>query len=458
MTLSPRLTDSLARSLLAPPVAPGERPVSFYACGITPYAPAHIGHARSFVVFDAMAQMLRRAGYEVDLVRNITDIDDKILAAAKAQGEDWHAFAHRHAAANRELLAQVGVEGFEEPSASEHVPAIVDLVERLVAKGHAYVNPESGDVLFEVGSFEGSALMPHQAEALLEHGAHRVNHTGKRSPLDFVLWKSAKPGEPYWPSPWGNGRPGWHIECSAMIEARFGTTVDYHGGGTDLRFPHHQAEIQQSEAAYGRPLAHRWVHHGSVRDAHGKKMSKSLGNYVTLEDGLRDAEGLLPGAGGSVLRLALLSALWTKPLDWSPALLAQAASHLSAWAQAAGNALPDESAAAPVLEALADNLNTPEAFRALHGLARQASQGDELAAGGVAAALEALGVPAARYHPLLKQAEISSEVLALVNAREQFRQARDWANADVARQQLEALGFSVKDGPQGPAVTRKPRP
>ena len=290
--------------------------MSFYACDITPYAPAHIGHARSFVVFDLFRQVLRDAGHTVDLVRNVTDIDDKILAAAHEQGVHWKTLAHRNAARNRTELARLGVTDFEEPAASDHIDAIQALVGRLMVQGHAYVGT-TGDVLFEVSTFPASALMPHDPEDLLAHAAGRVSHEGKRSPLDFVLWKRAKPGEPAWPSPWGEGRPGWHIECSAMIEQRFGTTLDYHGGGTDLRFPHHQAELFQSEAAFQRPLARRWVHHGSVRDGQGKKMSKSLGNTVVLADALDRADTVVPGAGGAVLRLALLAGLWTKPLDWS---------------------------------------------------------------------------------------------------------------------------------------------
>ena len=454
MTL-PRFTDSLSRSVLSPPVQPGERPLSFYACGITPYASAHIGHARSFVVFDAMAHALRRAGYQVELVRNITDIDDKILAAAAQSGEHWHALAHRFAARNRALFAQLGVEGYEEPSASEHVTDIVSLIERLLAKGHAYLNPQTQDVLFEVASFQGAALMPHQAEDLLNHGAHRVDHEGKRSPLDFVLWKSAKPGEPSWESPWGQGRPGWHIECSAMIERRFGTTVDYHGGGTDLRFPHHQAEIQQSEAAYDRPLAHRWVHHGSVRDRNGRKMSKSLGNYVTLEEALEQSEALLPGAGGYVLRLALLSSLWTKPLDWRAEVLEQSAQHLKAWSLVAGAQEPAPEQAEAVEAALADNLNTPQAFAEIHALADRAQRGDPQAAAGVAAALDMFGVPRAVVLALAAQeAAVPEDIQQLLEQRQHWRQLKDWGQADRVRDELASRGYRVEDGPQGPLLKR----
>ena len=455
MAHTPVFTDSLAHTLLAPPQLPEAGAISFYACGITPYEPAHIGHARSFVVFDLMRQVLREGGYQVDMVRNITDIDDKIIQAAHASGQHWKALADGNAARNRREMAALGVVGYEEPQASEHIGEIIQLTERLLAKGHAYVS-DTGDVLFEVGTFQGAALMPHNHEDLLSHTAGRVSSEGKRSPLDFVLWKLAKPGEPSWASPWGAGRPGWHIECSAMVEKRFGTTLDYHGGGTDLRFPHHQAEIMQSEAAFDRPLAHRWVHHGSVRDAAGKKMSKSLGNYVELTQALDQADGLLPGAGGAVLRLALLSGLWTKPLDWSDMVLAQASQHLLGWARAAGDAAPNAGAAREFSTALGHNLNTPKAYGALHALAEQARRGDHQAAGGVAYALRVLGVPRDQLESALQrqEADAPAAVVELLAARERARQARDYTQADTVRGQIAALGWRVEDSAEGPKLRR----
>jgi cysteinyl-tRNA synthetase len=458
--VSPSFSDSLLRRPVAAPPLSIDRPISFYACGITPYAPAHIGHARSFVVFDLMASVLRRAGHQVDLVRNVTDVDDKIIAAAAKQGIDWKTLSHRQAARNREQLRALGVDGFEEPYASDHMPAIVAFVQRLLDKGHAYLSA-SGDVLFEVSSYKGAALMPHEEEALLSHGQARVDASGKRSPVDFVLWKPAKPGEPAWESPWGLGRPGWHIECSAMIEARFGTTLDYHGGGTDLRFPHHQAEIQQSEAAYDRPLAHRWVHHGSVHDELGRKMSKSLGNYVELSDGLEQAESVLLGAGGSVLRLALLSTLWTKPLDWAgPSVLAQSATSLQTWAEAAGNAAANPVAGQAFDQHLFANLNTPKAYAQLHAWAKAAFNGNQEAAGAIAHALDVLGVPESVYRalPRLKASEpVPAAIEALVARRAHYRAQKDWAGADALRQELERQGYAVEDSPSG-AKARRLRP
>ena len=246
-----------------------------------------------------------------------------------------------------------------------------------------------------------------------------------------------------------------------MIEARFGATLDYHGGGTDLRFPHHQAEIQQSEAAYDRPLANRWVHHGSVHDAHGKKMSKSLGNYVELEDSLAEAEALLPGAGGAVLRLALLSTLWTKPLDWTgSSLLAQSAASLQLWAQAAGNAQPNPQGGQALREALFQNLNTPAAFARLHSLAKQALNGQAEAAGAVAYGMGALGIPEHVYRRLPRlstESDVPAHVTALIADRAEFRKSKQWEQADGVRLQLEALGYVVEDSPVGPKARKLKR-
>lgn len=439
--------DSLSRQLLAVP-HDTTTPISFYACGITPYSDAHIGHARSFVVFDLMRRVLEHDGYTVNLVRNITDVDDKIITHAAAQNRHWKELAHSFAAQNRQLMSELNATGYEEPAASEHIPDIIDLVERLIAKGHAYVG-ENGDVLYSVKSFQGAPLMPHDLDDLGHNGA-RVQHEGKRDNHDFVLWKGAKPNEPSWSSPWGNGRPGWHIECSAMIEKRFGATIDYHGGGTDLRFPHHQAEIQQSEAAYDRPLAHRWVHHGSVRDGRGRKMSKSLGNVVLLKDALDEAEKLAPGAGGAVLRHALLSALWTKPLDYWPATtLKTSVSHLTQWSKAAQQGQLDEQFVQRLNAPLRDNLNTPKFFALLHELTAEAKRGSSQAAAAVYEGLLRLGVTESAIAALQYEEVIQAppHIQDLINQREHHRANRDFAQADVVRDQLKELGWDVKDKP-----------
>lgn len=439
-----RFQDSLARTLLPVP-HDHSTPISFYACGITPYSDAHIGHARSFVVFDLMRRTLEREGYTVNMVRNITDVDDKIIAHAAAQNRHWKELAHAFAADNRSMMAQLGVVDYEEPSASDHIQPIIDLVRTLLDKNHAYVG-ENGDVLFSVSSFKGAPLMPHDLEDLGQNGA-RVAHEGKRDNKDFVLWKGAKPNEPSWPSPWGLGRPGWHIECSAMIDKRFGNTIDYHGGGTDLRFPHHQAEIQQSEAAYNRPLAHRWVHHGSVRDGKGRKMSKSLGNVVLLKDALNDAEKLAPGAGGAIVRHALLSALWTKPLDYWPATTLQTSlNHLTQWSKVAQQGHLTSEFEQRLAQPLHNNLNTPQFFALLHQLSAEAKNGSTDAAMAVGAGLEWLGISLSAIAALQdKPAVATTAIQRLLDQREQFRASKDFANADKLREQLKELGWDVQD-------------
>ena len=454
---TPQFYDSIQRQPLAPPSL--DRPISFYACGITPYSDSHIGHARSFVVFDLMRRTLERAGHSVVMVRNITDVDDKIIAKSQELGVSWDELSHSMAQTNRALMEQLGVFDYEEPKASEHIPAIIDLVTRLMDKGHAYVG-DTGDVLYSVQSFAGSALMPHDLDNLGRNDdGPRVAHEGKRDNRDFVLWKGAKEGEPSWPSPWGAGRPGWHIECSAMIEQRFGTTVDYHGGGTDLRFPHHQAEIQQSEAAFDRPLAHRWVHHGSVRDNDGQKMSKSLGNVVLLKDALADAEVLAPNAGGAVVRWALLSALWTKPLDWSLNALNQSAQQLKAWSTWAKDA-PTLDANHPDVQALSDtlnnNLNTPAFGAHMHKMLARAKTGDASASAVLSLGLQWLGITPSMRLALqeeVKEREIPEHIQELLNERDEWRAIGNYEAADRIRDELRKEGWDIQDKP----VSKKPR-
>ena len=440
----PVLYDSLLKADLPPPFSK-DVPVSFYACGITPYAPAHLGHARSFVVFDFMARWLTEQGYRVRLIRNVTDIDDKIIKAAQEKGVNWHTFSHQQASVNRQWMTRLGVLDYEEPYASDYIAEIQDLIQKLLDKQHAYVSDVTGDVLFDVSSFAGAALMPHKEGSLLSE--NRVSAEGKRSAQDFVLWKPAKPDEPSWNSPWGLGRPGWHIECSAMIQSLLGDTVHYHGGGVDLKFPHHQAEIQQSEAAYDRPLAHRWVHHGSVRDKDGKKMSKSLGNYVELEDAWKDAELIAPGWGGVIVRFALLSSLWTRPLDWDGRLLKTAWSNVQTWMKASRTSKAEPELASELIEVLNDNLNTPKAFAILHQWAQQTEAGTHDYSGAIRYGLEVLGITQAdveRFNnPMVQQ--WSDEVLGLVEKRKALRLQKQWQQADEIRDTLRQLGYEVKD-------------
>ena len=260
--------------------------VGVYACGITAYALSHIGHARSAVAFDILVRLLRYKGYEVTFVRNFTDVDDKIIKRANDEGVSSTEIAETYIKAYHEDMDRLGVIRADiEPRATEHIQEMLNLTERLIADGKAYATP-SGDVYFRVRSFPGYGKLSGRTPDDLRSGARVVPGDEKEDPLDFALWKSAKPGEPYWESPWGKGRPGWHIECSAMSEKYIPLPLDIHGGGLDLIFPHHENEIAQTEAALGKPLANIWMHNGFVQ-VDSEKMSKSLGNFKTIRDILR---------------------------------------------------------------------------------------------------------------------------------------------------------------------------
>ena len=301
--------------------APVHDNVSFYACGITPYSSSHIGHGRSYVVFDLMVKLLRASGKDVTFVRNITDIDDKIILEAQKKGLKWHEVSDFYAQENRELFEKMGLnELVLEPKASDYLPKMFELINTLLQQGQAYVS-DRGDVLFDTTHDQGSFVVVHKDK--LQGG--RVDHTGKRHDEDFVLWKTVKEGEVFFDSPFGRGRPGWHLECSSMIDDLLGSTIDYHGGGVDLKFPHHHAECLQSFAFRQQPLANHWLHHGVIRDEFGQKMSKSLGNVVLLDDAISYAQSLMGNEelGGQLLRLTLLGTLWTKPMDFSFGLIDQ---------------------------------------------------------------------------------------------------------------------------------------
>lgn len=420
--------------------------VSIYACGITPYSSAHVGHARTYVVFDLLAKTLRGLGHRVSLARNITDIDDKIIAAAVREGVHWSEISERYSAENRALMLATGVEVPLEPKASEHLPAIFELIGKLQVLGLAYL-AESGDVLYRVSAFqpEGGLLARHGEGALRsQQGQSRVATEGKEDARDFALWKRVAAHEPGFESPWGWGRPGWHVECSAMIGALYGGSVTIHGGGVDLKFPHHQAEIMQSEPVYRRPLADIWMHNGSVL-SDGQKMSKSLGNYVTWAEALEQADRLAPGQGGSLLRLSLLQAHWQKPLDWSESLLQATATELKSLTRGLTSVsvagAERERLVAAFLGQLKANLNMPAAMVWLRARARA---GD---AKQLAVALDFLGIDVQAWANLQEQAApVDSDLFAQLTAqREEARRNKDWARADALREQLLALGVIPSD-------------
>ena len=377
------------------------RRVSLYVCGITPYDAAHVGHAFTYVAFDTLARFLRGRGHEVVYCQNVTDVDDDVLRRAARDGQDYLELGRRETAAYLQDMDALNVaRPTFFPKATEEIPAMVELAGQLVSGGNAYV--VDGTVFFDVTSYTGfgelSGLSPGEQRDLLAERGGDPGDPRKRHPLDFVVWQASAPGEPWWDSPWGRGRPGWHLECSAMSRRYLGVTIDLHGGGADLLYPHHESERAQSESANKAPFARRWLHTGMVR-YQGEKMSKSLGNLVFPRDLLRDHE---PAA----IRLALLAHHWRSAWEWDPAELKEAAERLSTWRQACGQPrTPDALVGYPPVRgpqqrgvgagprlpaavdvALAADLDTPAAL----------AVGDELAergdGPGVAAAAAVLGV------------------------------------------------------------------
>ncbi len=416
--------------------------VRMYVCGPTVYDLAHLGNARPVVVFDVLARLLRRLYPRLTYVRNITDVDDKINARAAESGEPIGAITARTTAEFHADMAALGALPPDiEPRATAHVPEMLDLIERLIASGHAYA--AEGHVLFSVASFPLYGALSGRSPDELVAGARVEVAPYKRDPGDFVLWKPSPAELPGWDSPWGRGRPGWHIECSAMSWRYLGESFDIHGGGQDLLFPHHENERAQSCCAFpGSSFARVWLHNGMLLIG-GEKMSKSLGNFRTVRDILRIAPG-------EAVRLALLRAQYRATLDFSDALLAEARKDLDRWYRALA-ATPAAAAEVPepVLAALCDDLNTPLAIAELHRLADAALAGDAAAAGGLRAAGALLGVlqgdPAAWFHAGADEAAIEAAIVERLAAR----QARDFARADAIRAELAAAGIVLEDKPGG---------
>ncbi len=448
-----QLYNSLSRRLeIFTPQDPQR--VTVYLCGPTVYNYVHIGNARPAVVFDLLVRLLRRRYPRVVFARNITDVDDKINAAARETGVPIGVLTARYAQAYREDMAALGVAPPDlEPCATAHIGPIVAMCRRLIAADHAYA--AAGHVLFDVARYPDYGRLSGRSVEELIAGARVEVAPYKRNPADFVLWKPSPPELPGWDSPWGRGRPGWHIECSAMAAAHLGETIDIHAGGIDLLFPHHENEVAQSACAHGRPLARFWLHNGMLT-LDGRKMSKSLGNVLLLHT-------LLQQHPPEVLRLLLLKAHYRQPLDWSDAALRQARATLDGWygvlrdlAGAADGAA--DTADARLLTALEDDLNTPEALRVLADLAAAARAAAAPAQSAARAVLRAsaalLGLLQADPEAWFKQAAPGSRVDAaqvesLIAQRNAARAARDFARADALRAQLAAIGVAIEDGPQG---------
>jgi cysteinyl-tRNA synthetase len=473
------------------PLQPGK--VSMYVCGVTVYDYCHIGHARANVAFDVVFRYLRHTGYDVTYVRNYTDIDDKIINRAVRDGVPFNVISERFITAFDEDMARLNLAlPTHQPKATEYVGEIISLVEKLVAIGAAY--PANGDVYFAIEKFGDYLKLSKRNLEEMQAGARVEVDERKRHPMDFALWKAAKPGEPYWSSPWGNGRPGWHIECSAMSMKLLGDTFDIHGGGKDLVFPHHENEIAQSEAASGKPFVRYWMHNGFV-NINSEKMSKSLGNFFTIRD-------ILDRYDSEVLRFFLLSAHYRSPIDFSDQNLADAEAGLDriysalagmeevlekSGAEASEESFPSSMAGSEVLrelsekltslhsrfcEAMDDDFNTALAIAQVFDLVRslnrvladKQAENTELAPlfkrvkheiSTIAEVLGILNTAPADYLARMKgrKSEALSisreEIEKLVAERTTARKAKNFKRSDEIRNQLLELGIELLDGPTG---------
>ncbi|WP_272887180.1 cysteine--tRNA ligase [Stutzerimonas stutzeri] len=431
--------------------------VRMYVCGMTVYDFCHIGHARVMVAFDVVSRWLRQRGYDLTYVRNITDIDDKIIRRAQENGESFEALTGRMIAAMHEDEARLNVLRPDlEPRATEHIAGMHSMIQTLIDKGFAYA-PGNGDVYYRVGKFVGYGKLSRRKIEDLKIGARIEVDEAKEDPLDFVLWKAAKPGEPSWQSPWGAGRPGWHIECSVMSTCCLGETFDIHGGGPDLVFPHHENEIAQSEAATGKQYANAWMHAGAVR-VDGEKMSKSLGNFFTIREVLEKYQP-------EVVRYLLVSSHYRSPINYSEDSLKEAKGALERFYTAlrglpAASAKGGETFVARFGAAMDDDFNSPEACAVLFEMVREINRlrdTDLQAAAELAGRLKELAVvlgvlqmvPDTFLQAGAEGKVDAAEVETLIAARLQARADKNWAESDRIRDQLTAMGVVLEDGKGG---------
>ncbi len=448
-----------------------EKKIGMYVCGVTVQGYVHIGHARTYIAFDIIKRYLESRGYDVFHVQNVTDIDDKIIARAKERGVDALDMAADLATEAEKDLDALGIERADlYPRVTEHIPDIIGLIERLIKKGYAY--QIDGDVYFAVDKFPDYGHLSHQSPSEVMAGARIEVDERKRNPADFALWKSAKEGEPWFESPWGRGRPGWHIECSAMSMKYLGERYEIHGGGKDLVFPHHENEIAQSEAATGKkPFVKYWLHTGLL-NLRGEKMSKSLGNFITIKD-------LLKQWDPDVFRMAIISAHYTNPIEFDNEVLQQAEKNLTRIRK--GIEELEKKAAMPVkekhnqasdgsyssqiaeiekrfVEAMDNDFNTPQALVAFQDLVKLGNKAISTGAadetltfilsslkklGGIFGFLRIGGVSTE------KEEELPEEAAKLINEREDARKNKDWKRADEIRNQLSEMGILVEDTSKG---------
>lgn len=439
------------------PIQPGK--IGLYVCGMTVYDYCHIGHARVMVVFDTVVRYLRSLGYQVTYIRNITDIDDKIIQRAHENGETIENLTNRFIQAMHEDTAVLGVlPPDEEPRATQFIPQIITIIQRLLDNGYAYITPH-GDVCYAVQHFANYGNLSGKRLEDLRAGERVEIDNSKQHPLDFVLWKAAKPNEPSWSSPWGAGRPGWHIECSAMSTHCLGNHFDIHGGGMDLQFPHHENEIAQSEGATGEPFVNVWMHNGFVR-INDEKMSKSLGNFFTVREVLKQYSA-------EVIRYFILTSHYRSPLNYSDHELESAKQALTRLYTtlrglpllAAEPGLDNNPYEQRFILAMNDDFNTPEALAVLFDLSKEVNKlkdkeptpaiqlGNQLRRlGGIMGLLQLEPETFLRGQPEILSAE---EIEHLITERQAARSRRDWARADQIRDQLQARGIILEDTAQG---------
>ncbi len=482
--MSLRVRDSLSGGM----VEVGENgQVGLYVCGPTVYGHIHIGNARAPLFWDVVVRYLRSRGYDVTFVQNITDIEDKIIGKANEENVSWQEIVRRYTDSFHERLGMLGIGTPDvEPRATQHIPEMISLIEELVDKGHAYA-PGNGDVYYSVGSFPPYGSLSHQRPE--EMRETEKGQTGsKRSPLDFALWKASKPGEPSWESPWGQGRPGWHIECSAMVSKHLPAGADIHGGGTDIRFPHHENELAQSTAAHPEsPFVRAWAHHGMVTLGGSNKMAKSVGNVL-------DVQRAVDLHGKNAVRMWFLQSHYTQPIEYSEEILEEKRRSYERLArlfrQISGSQTSSDLSDALAAElrdsfdaAMSDDFNTPEAIAAVFDAAGRAGQENSArqeAAGEFGSLAKAIdevmaifGFDLMQEHvdeaegvritvtatvqpsPSVEAYVIPSEVGDKVRLREEARRKKDWESADQLRDELRAGGWEIEDTPGGPVLSRR---